>query len=1115
MEFTISSNQRQMIYDIELNTISNIKFTRREIDIIACVVHNRGEKKIASLLSISPRTVSTHVHNIMLKLSHSSREYLIDFIVKSGKLSFIKHYYLQILIQSLFNDYLVKIGKSFNRQPLRCSFKINQVAIEEKSTLEQLKEDLKLANIALVDEDTLTEESSYNFYTQIDDLPAKDDKQQNILLLMTSESTSATLHKNIRCVDFRKTENYYFATLDLLSKLINKPAFESFIHEFKKDYKLIISSWKGEAMQENSSFSFTLLKRELILPKFPILLPLTICFILLIGYFISSTLLSRSQISNLTEIRSDLPLPHESILLGHSPVLDKIKHKLIGKDGIRIVVLVGIGGSGKTTIAHQYARKQTIPLIWEINSETKESLTSSFIQLAYCLCQTEEEKQELRIIPEIKDVYEKERKLFLFITKKIKKYPDWLIIYNNVETFQDIQEYFPYDAKVWGNGKVIITTQDSNIAYNNYINTKNIIEIGELRKEEKLELFYKIIHNGHGNLENEQPLITKFLDKIPPFPLDISIAAYYLKEEKIPYDEYLRYISEPKREVASIHKFILSDMGHYTKTRYDVISLPVKRILKIHPDFKDLLLLVSMIGSQNITKELLSGYKDSVIVSKFIHELRKCSLITEKPLNQLEPAFSIHRSTQTITLEYLIKLLELEQGAKQIRSIASVLVDFMDKGLKKHTDNTPILVSHVEAFLGHDSLIDKLTASNLKARLGIYYFYIGNYAKARKLLEEACSVYKDYYGLDHVQTASVATRLGNVYRNIGDYYKAKELLEKALLIYENHYGKQHNRTARVYIYLGSIYRNIGDYAKAKNLLEDGLRIYQNNYGNDHIDTARAQAYLGSNDKNIGNFKRAQELLEQALVIYKEYYGSDHNQTAWIQARLGNLYGSIGNYDKARVLLEQSMKLYLKHNGKNCIETAWVLSHLGCVYSASGDILKAKDMFNESLSIYHNYFKLDHVTVAWVVSHLGNAHKLLKDYDKAQELLNQALSIYKRNYGEGHTQTAGVINSLGEVSMLKGDLQTAENLFNQALNIFKQTNNPEAYVSLEHLSSLFLKKYEQEINNNNMKKADSFKKRSLDYLTEALEIVTKSFPCDSPCIQRIQLKSKTLIAMGLF
>jgi len=52
MEFIISPNQRQVIYNLELNIISNIKFIRREIDIIACVVHNRGEKKIASLLFI-------------------------------------------------------------------------------------------------------------------------------------------------------------------------------------------------------------------------------------------------------------------------------------------------------------------------------------------------------------------------------------------------------------------------------------------------------------------------------------------------------------------------------------------------------------------------------------------------------------------------------------------------------------------------------------------------------------------------------------------------------------------------------------------------------------------------------------------------------------------------------------------------------------------------------------------------------------------------------------------------------------------------------------------------------------------------------------------------------
>ena len=72
---------RQVLYHEQLSAISDIKFTLREIDVIACILHNRGEKKIAFLLIISPRTVSTHVHNIMLKLGHSSREYLIDFML--------------------------------------------------------------------------------------------------------------------------------------------------------------------------------------------------------------------------------------------------------------------------------------------------------------------------------------------------------------------------------------------------------------------------------------------------------------------------------------------------------------------------------------------------------------------------------------------------------------------------------------------------------------------------------------------------------------------------------------------------------------------------------------------------------------------------------------------------------------------------------------------------------------------------------------------------------------------------------------------------------------------------------------------------------------------------
>ena len=73
----------QKIYPKDLETINGIKFTWREIDIVAFMVHGKSTKKIASFLSISPRTVENHVRNIMMKIECNSREAIVDFVEKS------------------------------------------------------------------------------------------------------------------------------------------------------------------------------------------------------------------------------------------------------------------------------------------------------------------------------------------------------------------------------------------------------------------------------------------------------------------------------------------------------------------------------------------------------------------------------------------------------------------------------------------------------------------------------------------------------------------------------------------------------------------------------------------------------------------------------------------------------------------------------------------------------------------------------------------------------------------------------------------------------------------------------------------------------------------------
>ena len=58
----------------EIQSINGIRFTPKEIDVIACITNSRGDKKTAAILGIAPSTVATHIQNIFNKISANSRE---------------------------------------------------------------------------------------------------------------------------------------------------------------------------------------------------------------------------------------------------------------------------------------------------------------------------------------------------------------------------------------------------------------------------------------------------------------------------------------------------------------------------------------------------------------------------------------------------------------------------------------------------------------------------------------------------------------------------------------------------------------------------------------------------------------------------------------------------------------------------------------------------------------------------------------------------------------------------------------------------------------------------------------------------------------------------------
>jgi hypothetical protein len=199
----------------------------------------------------------------------------------------------------------------------------------------------------------------------------------------------------------------------------------------------------------------------------------------------------------------------------------------------------------------------------------------------------------------------------------------------------------------------------------------------------------------------------------------------YIKETGITYDKYIELINTPDQSLALTQENILKEVSQYYKTRYGIIALSLKHIIAKNLDFQDLLLFISLINSYNIPLDLLSSYKDHDVVNDFIIELKRLSFVTNNRVTGHKVfTFSIHRSTQSIILRYVVKSLKLDQDKEKISLVAETLVKYMhQKSLKYYPEELQIFIAHAQMLLKHQSLLSEIAKANISERLGSYYYY--------------------------------------------------------------------------------------------------------------------------------------------------------------------------------------------------------------------------------------------------------------------------------------------------------------------------------------------------------------------------------------------------------
>ncbi len=1063
MSSIVHSTSQNQLYITHLQSINNVNFTIREIDIISCFIHNKVEKKITNLLSISNKALKKHTNNITTKLQAKTISKVIEIVKNSEQISYIYKYYKYLLMYNTFKIYLKKIGTNTKKE-ISIFVYNNQFSSNDIKLFNKVKNDLKLANILLI----LKNDNNRN-------------TNKNITIL-----TEETL-KDIK-------DQYFISIFNYLKKINYTTDINLIINEFFTQYYLI----------KNTSLHPDLIKSSLDhddkdstykTPYFfnnRFAIKIVLFFICILILFV---ILEKNITSNL-KIRPIFAIPNEEILLSKELLIKEIEKKFNSNSNkINIITLIGPSGVGKTTIARQYAQKleKNYDIIWEINAKDKKSILTSLLELAFHISKSKKEKLEIDNIQIINDYEEKNRKLLLFLQKATNKYKNWLMIYNNVSSLEEIQNYIPYDKKKWGNGKIIITTQDTSIVNNK---KNNCIIVNNITQQEKTELFNKILSNSKENDNNID--LTKLINNIPSLPIYISAAAHYIKSEGISYRDYLDNITKRPKSLSN----------YITKNNpigYNIITASIDSLIKKDPKFKNLLIFTTLLGPNKIWKQLLVMYKNEVITNKFINQLKKLSLIVDHhhDISNNNYNFLIHNITHEIILNHLKTSTTQSSYNKIVNKTTNILVHFIKQVLNEHNNQKyELLIPNIESFIQNNKNIDKLNYARLIHNLGKLYFNITNYTKAQTLIEKAYQIYKTEYGENNINTGYITLDLSTVYRNMGYYIQAKNLLQKALVIYTNFYGKNNINTTRVSLLLGNIYRCMGNYEDSSKLITHGVKIYHQYYNKNHPEYYCGSIRLANIYNNLGYYNESIKLLKQALAYYTKYHGPYHIKTAWVAVRLSIVYRHYGYYNKALDLITKAIKIYSNYSEECNINTTWAWTQLGIIYQQIGRTLEAQKILEQSLKNYQKYYPQGDISLEWIKFHLSNVYKSLNLYDEAKKLKLEVLDSYTKYYGENHIQRARVLKDLGELEY-KNNIKQGKKYIKQALYIFQEHNHISAYTCYEALSDIYLYQSYQYDNQNNK---SYYRLKSKKLLEKAIAKIKFKIKIDSTHLRRLKNKS---------
>jgi tetratricopeptide (TPR) repeat protein len=501
---------------------------------------------------------------------------------------------------------------------------------------------------------------------------------------------------------------------------------------------------------------------------------------------------------------------------------------------------------------------------------------------------------------------------------------------------------------------------------------------------------------------------------------------------------------------------ILSDLSIYPEKKENTIKKAIKLFDKVAGNEKELLERISVYREPVKLKGLKEMFtentpKNSVqkLIDKSLLETDNNEnywlhpLVQEFSYDDLEDkkevhliAFNYYKSlklpedpTKKEDIQPAIEALYHACKAGEYDLAADIIWEFNLHSLLYLWGNYRTLIEIYEKLLPKDHLKDEPILKDKRAHgavlgnLGLACWGIGEPIKAIEYYEQALKIQREIG--DRSEEGNWLGNLGVAYHSLGEPKKAIKYYEQALII-DKEIGDRHGEGNHLGN-MGVAYSDLGEPKKVIDCYEQAL-IIDKEIG-DRRGEGEALGNLGVAYSDLGETKIAIEYYEQSLEISREI--GDRRGEGAALGNLANAYSNLGELKKAIDYYEQSLKISREIDDRSG-EGTW-LGNLAKAYYYLGKIKKAIDYYEQSLKISREIG--DRRGEGAALGNLGLAYSDLGEPRKAIDYYEQSLEISKE-IGDRRGEGADLGN-LGNVYSDLGETKKAIDYYEHALKIARE------------------------------------------------------------------------------